>query len=206
MKNKRNIFIIAIITISIMISVNIEKNNSQKNVIATNTITKENDTVDDTVDEEDSNIFLLPDSVTEITSQGYYEDIIRLSDNYRNSDKVLYDEQIIYPRGMVIGLVLEKANKKKFIEHKTDVTDIINIIEGSLINTSKVSKSEDEILRAKLLILNAKAQYILTIITYIGNNQFDLDINYPEELVKNDNKTVVIESIDLLNKLQNIDV
>ena len=43
----------------------------------------------DNMDEDLSNMFVLPDAVTEITSQGYYETIIRLSGDSRNSIDVL---------------------------------------------------------------------------------------------------------------------
>lgn len=205
MKNKRNIIIAVIITLFILIAVGGEKKNSQEEVTISN-IVNEKINGNNIIDEGDSNIFMLPDSVKEITSQGYYENVIRISGNYRNSDKVLYGEKLVYPRCMVIGLVLEKADKKKFINNETDVTDIINIIEDSLIITNSISESEDETLQGKFLILNAKAQYILSVITYTGNNQFNINIDYPEELENDTSKTVVIESDILLKKLQNIDV
>lgn len=155
------------------------------------------------INEENSSVFTLPESVTEITSQGYYENMIRLSGDARKSDIVLAEKMIKYPSGIVVGLVIEKEGKTKFLNEESEVKNIINIIEKAAI-TSNSKKNNNDSPKIKILLLNAKAEYVLSTITYIESNEFDIHISYPEEKDNHNDVTVIIESDKLLKKIQEI--
>ena len=160
----------------------------------------------DNMDEDLSNMFVLPDAVTEITSQGYYETIMRLSGDSRNSIDVLIDKTVIFPKSMIIGLVIEKEGVKKFVKCESDVMDIVNVIEkSSLIPSEHIKENmNEETLKVKILLLNAKAQYVISAITYIGDNEFKIHISYPENKEYDNKLSVFMKSDELLRKIQNI--
>lgn len=160
----------------------------------------------DNMDEDLSNMFVLPDAVTEITSQGYYETIIRLSGDNRNSIDVLIEKTVIFPKSMIIGLVIEKEGVIKFVQCESDVMDIVNVIEKSSLILSEHIKenTNEETLKVKILLLNAKAQYVISAITYIGDSEFKIHISYPENKENDNRLSVFMKSDELLRKIQNM--